>query len=59
VIRFVCGPLESGHEEETHDPRDVKVGRGEQHLMQSRSILAIRTTHSCHCIVECGELTGT
>ena len=30
-----------------------------QRILQSRSIRAIRTTHMCQCIVECGLLTGT
>jgi hypothetical protein len=40
--------------------RDVKVGKGEQHVMQSRVDPAIRTTHLCHRIgIECVLLTGT
>ena len=39
--------------------RDVMVGRAEQHVMQSPVDPAIRTTHMCHCILECGLLTRT
>jgi hypothetical protein len=37
--------------------REVKAGKGEQHVMQSRP--AIRTTHVGHCIFECELLIVT